>query len=536
LASASATRGISTDALAQLVGAEPIYRRGTPPEAEYTFKHALVQDAAYDTLLRGRRQQLHAHIAAALEDRFPEIVAAQPALLAHHCTEAGLTEQAIAYWLAAGRQGLARSAATEAAALLRRGLALVPALPYSDRCRETELDLQIALGQALAASHTSWGSLELAAVNSRARELAAALNRPRALVSILFNQLWDHWARADLQRAQRLATEIRELGEATGDVVVQVVGCHCEGCIRFTFGEFAAGRERLEKALAFYDPAQRPAYAELLGLDGLVVMRMYLSLSLASLGHLDQAFVQHDAALGEARRLSHPLTLVMPLAVAGISGLRVCWGPGLLLQYADEMLALTTEHRLEHFRMWALIQRGWALTGLGRADEGIPLLAAGLGTFRDNAFVVFRPWALTLLADACRMAGQSHSALAHLAEARGLAEEKKYGFFRPRGFASPAKCCWRRAMLGRPRPATTRRLRSRNGSAPSSGNCAQPPASPGCGVTRASAPKPAICWRQSTAGSPRALARRSCRRRRRCSRSWHELPSVTSQGSHNVRP
>ncbi len=140
------------DALAQLVGAELIYRRGAPPDAEYTFKHALVQDAAYDTLLRGRRQQLHAHIAAALEDRFPEIVAAQPVLLAHHCTAAGLTEQAIAYWLAAGRQALARSAAAEAVSLLRRGLALVAALPDTDRRRETELDLQIALGQALTAS------------------------------------------------------------------------------------------------------------------------------------------------------------------------------------------------------------------------------------------------------------------------------------------------------------------------------------------------------------------------------------------------
>ena len=117
------------DALAQLVAAELIYRRGTPPDAEYTFKHALVQDAAYGTLLRSRRQVLHARIAAALEDRFSEIVAAQPALLADHCSEAGLAEKAVEYWLAAGRRALARSAAAEAVALLRRGLALVPPCP-----------------------------------------------------------------------------------------------------------------------------------------------------------------------------------------------------------------------------------------------------------------------------------------------------------------------------------------------------------------------------------------------------------------------
>jgi tetratricopeptide (TPR) repeat protein len=417
------------DALAQLVGAELMYRRGAPPDAEYTFKHALVQDAAYDSLLRSRRQQLHARIAAALKDRSPAIVTAQPALLAHHCTEAGLTEQAIAYWLAAGRQALARSAAAEAAALLRRGLALVPALPDSDRRRETELDLQIALGQALTARHTNWGVPELAAVFSRARELASTLNRARALLSILYSQLWDDWIRADLRQAQRLATEIRELGDATGDIVVQVWGCHGEGVICSSFGEFAAARAQEEKALALYDPAQRPAHSEVAPFDLVVVIRMWLSWPLASLGHLDQALVQQDTALGEARRLSHPLTLVIALGQTGRSGLRVCWAPGLQLQSADELLAVATEHGLEHFRMWALIERGWSLAGLGRAEEGIPLLTTGLAGFREDGVIFFTPWALTLLGDACRMAGQWHSALAHLAEARGLAEEKEVRWF-----------------------------------------------------------------------------------------------------------
>jgi predicted ATPase len=157
--------------------------------------------------------------------------------------------------------------------------------------------------------------------------------------------------------------------------------------------------------------------------DELVVMRSHFSWPLATLGHLDQALVQQDAALGEARRLSHPPTLAIALAGTGL--LCLCWGPGLPLQYADELLALATEHRLEFFRMWALIGRGWSLAGLGRADEGVALLAAGLAGFRDHGFVIFRPWALTLLADACRMAGQWRAALAHLAETRGLAEEKE---------------------------------------------------------------------------------------------------------------
>ncbi len=273
---------------------------------------------------------------------------------------------------------------------------------------------------------------ELAEVYSRARELASTLNRPRALLSILWSQLWDDWARADLQRARRLATETRELGEATGDVVAQVVGCYSDAWICFTFGEFAAGRAQEEKALALYDPAQRPSYAELMPFDLLVLIKMILAWLLASLGHLDQAVVQRDAALGEARRLSHPLTLVIALAATGL----FCghWGPGLQLQYADGLLALATEHCLEHFRMMALIERGWSVAGLGRADEGIPLLAAGLAGLRDHGFIVWRPWALNLLADACRMAGQWQSALQHLAEARGLAEEKEVRWFQAETF------------------------------------------------------------------------------------------------------
>jgi class 3 adenylate cyclase len=205
------------DALVQLASAELIYRRGTPPDAEYTFKHALVQDAAYGTLLRSRRQQLHAHIAPTLEDRFPEIVTAQPALLAHHCTEAGLTEKAVDYWLAAGRQAWGRSMLAEAVALLRRGLALITALPDGDRRRERELDMQIALGHAIIAFR-GWGAPEAGERYSRARELASTLNRPRALLSALCGEWRVYWARADLKRARQLADEMAALGEVSGDV------------------------------------------------------------------------------------------------------------------------------------------------------------------------------------------------------------------------------------------------------------------------------------------------------------------------------
>jgi predicted ATPase len=409
------------DALAQLVGAELIYRRGIPPEAEYTFKHALVQDAAYSTLLRSRRQQLHARIAATLEDRFPEIVAAQPALLAHHCTEAGLTEEAIPYWLAAGRQAWARSAVAEAVALLRRGLALVPALPDGDRRWETELDLQIALGQALIMNR-SWGAPELVEVHSRTRELASTLNRPRALLFALWGQATDRWVRADLKGAQQLSVELRELGNITGDVSMQILAYWGSGITCFHLGEFTTGRKYQEKAVFLYDPAHRPSYSELVPHDARVLLRLHLSWSLACLGHLDQALFQREMALDEARRLSHPATLAVAVGGAWTTGSFVRLEPGSLLQYADEAMALATQHGLEFYRALALIERGWCLAALGRADEGIPILTAGLAVMVELGFIVYRPRYLTLLGDACRMAGQWHAALDHLTEARRLAE------------------------------------------------------------------------------------------------------------------
>jgi class 3 adenylate cyclase/predicted ATPase len=410
------------DALAQLVGAELIYRRGTPPHAEYTFKHALVQDAAYGTLLRSRRQQLHARIGAALESRFPEIVAAQPALLAHHCEEAGLSEKAIAYWLAAGRHAWARSASPEAVALLRRGLALVPALPESDWRREIELDLQIALGQASIASQ-GWGALEAGEAYARARELASMLNRPRALLIALQGAFQYHISRPDLKRARQLATELLDLGETSGDIPTRVLGY--DSCMyAFNYlGELTAARACAEKALALYDPAHRPFYAELMSNDLLVQMLGHSQWVLASLGYLDQALSQREAVRQEARRLSHPHTVAVAQSFVVFIGSLVRLELEPLLQGADELLALSAEHGLGLYRAFALVFRGWCLAALGRAEEGVPIVTAGLMGCEECGFMVLRPWILTFLGDACRMAGQWQAALRHLAEAQRLAEE-----------------------------------------------------------------------------------------------------------------
>ena len=180
------------DALAQLVSAELIYRRGTPPDAEYTFKHALVQDSAYSTLLRSRRQQLHARIAAILESRFPEVVETQPELLAQHCEEAGLTDTAVGYWLKAGQYAVARWATTAAISQLRKGLDLLSRLPDGSARQLQELNLQIALGYALMAAK-GFSSPEAGAAFDRAYRLWQGLDRPPQLGPVLHGQFVVHF-------------------------------------------------------------------------------------------------------------------------------------------------------------------------------------------------------------------------------------------------------------------------------------------------------------------------------------------------------
>jgi predicted ATPase len=201
-AAAAMPRQQLDDALTQLVQAELIFRRGTPLDAEYTFKHAPVQDAAYSTLLRSRREQLHGHIAATLEDQFPETVASQPALVAWHCAEAGLVEKAVAYWLKAAQQALARSAITEAVALLRKGLAVLSDMPNYEHRQRDELEFQIALGQAFQAV-IGPASPEAGDAYAHTRTLCEQLNKSALLAPVLFGIWIHHLMRGELEASRQ---------------------------------------------------------------------------------------------------------------------------------------------------------------------------------------------------------------------------------------------------------------------------------------------------------------------------------------------
>jgi tetratricopeptide (TPR) repeat protein len=315
----------------------------------------------------------------------------------------------------------------EAVALLGRGLALVRGQPDTDWRREHEFDLQIALGQALVASR-GWGTPELVEVHARARQLALTLNRPRALLSILFNQFWDDWARADVRRARRLGAELRELGGAAGDVLMQMMGCQAGGMTCFHLGELTAGRAYLEKALALYDPAYRPSLSELLSHDARVFLRIFSSWLLASLGHLDQALFQRGAALDEARRLSHPPTLALALGAAG-------WTTGRSFAWSrDCCCSAPTTAGIRHRARIGV--RSYGGSRLSRVvSGGAGTCGRGNSAHQGRRGRLARAWIQSPQAVASgasrgrRMAGEPQPALEHLAEARDLAEETEERWF-----------------------------------------------------------------------------------------------------------
>jgi len=330
------------------VHAELIFRRGTPPEAEYTFKHALVQDAAYGTLLRSRRQHLHAHIATTLEDQFPEIVAAQPALLARHCAEAGLAEKAVGYWLKAGQQAMARSATTEAVTQFRKGLDALAALPDGPGRWQRELDLQIALGAALTVTD-GFAAASVGKGIDRARALAEQIDQPEHLVPLTHVQWAFHATRSERKLALSLAKQIEKIGEARNDILVQLRGRRLAGWTHCYLGEFVAGRALLEQCYDLRHLAGRTSGGGLAE-DPYASMLGQFAVALMYLGHIDQAKSRLNEALSEARRLRHSPTLAIVLLFAVVCAhvieVTTC-SPEMQLR-AEELLVLSTDHGFAH--------------------------------------------------------------------------------------------------------------------------------------------------------------------------------------------
>jgi len=402
-------------ALDRLTNAGLLFVRGTPPQATYLFKHALVQDAAYGTLLRRQRQQMHARIATNLEDRFPDVVLAQPALLAQHYADGGLAEKAVAHWLKAGQRALTGSAMTEAVSQLRKGLDTLAGLPDSPQRRQQELDLQIALGSGLIAA-AGWASAEVDETLSRARALAEQLNQPEALVPLLANQLGFHCVRAEHRLALAVGKQLEQIGKARNDAAVRLLGRFFQGMARFFLGELVAARALLERCMNFADPAHRTITG--LSFDPYANLLAWLALTLSCLGYIDQGRSRMDEAVLEARRIGHAHTLTLVLTHAAWLDSLTCWP----MVHTEELVALSTEHRFPYYLSCALQFHGRSLIVLGQAREALGLLTQGQAQFRSIGGALGLPMLFTSLAEAYAMVGQPAEARNCLAEAAQITE------------------------------------------------------------------------------------------------------------------
>jgi class 3 adenylate cyclase/tetratricopeptide (TPR) repeat protein len=408
------------DALDQLVRAELIFRTGMPPDAEYSFKHALVRDAAYGTLLRSRRLQMHGRIAAILEERFSEIVDSQPEVLAWHCAEAGLVEKAVGYSLEAGRQATARSAMAEAAAQLRKGLDLISDLPESTERYEQEIDLQIALAFALRATK-GLGAPEVADASARARDLCDHLHHPSRLGSVLVEQFSVRLGRGEFEEAEHHAEELRQLSDVWNDARWKFIGLTISGCVSFYLGKFIDARAYYESALSLFDPAYRD-FASVTD-DGYVSALIHLSRALLCLGYVDQARFRRDQALAEAPRVP-PANVAIALRLAwwcdwAIEGMKAAQS---MLRSAEEALAISGEQGLPFASGAASIMRGWCLAAMGQGTQGIQLLLQGLDLYHDTSEQLLLPFYLMLLAETYANANERGEALNRLAEAAEMIE------------------------------------------------------------------------------------------------------------------
>ena len=401
--------------LQQLVDAELIYRRGLQSQASYLFNHALVQDTAYQSLLKSTRKHHHEQIARVLEDRFPEAKETQPELLAHHYTEASLLTQAIPYWQQAGERATQRSANVEAIAHLTTGLELLKSLPDTPERTQQELTLQMALGVPLMATK-GLAALEVGKAYARARELCQQLGETPQLFHVLRGLLQFYTARAEHKIGRELAELCLRLAQSTRDPALLMEAHYPLGNNLFYLGEFVLAREHFEQSLALYDSRQHHSHAFRYGQDTGVVCLSREAWVLYSLGYPDQAAKLSHKAIALAEELSHPHSLVYALSSAAV--LHQYRREGQIVQeQAEAAITLSTERGFTLWVAWGTILRGWALAEQGRGEEGVAQIRQGLAAYQATAAEAAQPYLLALLAEAYEKAGQVEEGLAMLADA-----------------------------------------------------------------------------------------------------------------------
>ena len=414
-------------ALKELIASELVFRRGAGANAVYTFKHALVQDAAYGMLLRERRRALHARIAEILEGRFPEVSESRPEVLAHHCTEAGLIERAADLWGKAGLQSLTRSALMEATSQLNRALAQIATLPGTPCLRRQQIAFQVALANALM--HTKgYASPDTRASFERARlyiEQAEALGEPPDDPLLLFAVMYGFWV-GNLVAFNgamlcQIAAQFLALAERQGATVPLMIGHRLMGTSLKCTGDVAESRAHYDRALALYDPAEHRPLATRFGQDIGVVVLSYRAETLWLLGYPQAARADADRALKDAREIGQAASLMYALAHAARTHLwtRDYATAGALV---EELLALADEKGATAWKAFGMMHRGSVLALTGAGTAAIGMLTSGIGAWRSTGSTLWIPCYRSNLARAHAQYGRFDEAWRCIGEAMTAVE------------------------------------------------------------------------------------------------------------------
>jgi class 3 adenylate cyclase/predicted ATPase len=416
-------------AVNRLIAAGLLFRQGVTPHATYLFKHSLVRDAAYGTLLRQSRRALHARIAETLESQFADIAERQPEVLARHCTEAGLIEKAATLWGKAGQRSLERSALVEATEQLTRALTQIATLPATPALRREQIKLQVAIITPLM--HVKgYAAPETKAAAERARvliEQAEVLGEPPDDPLLLFSVLFSFWTtnfvafKGDALR--ELASQFLALAEKQTATVPLMIGHRMMGSVLHT-GAFAEGRAHLDRAIALYDPDKHRLLATRFGQDIRVAALSYRSWALWMLGYPDAALVDTSRALEEAREIGQAATLMYALVHALLIHIQ-CGNYAAANAEADELVALANEKGALFWKAQGMSKQGCILALTGKAAEAVQMITTGIAAWRSTGSTVWMPLYLSYLARAYAELGQFEYAWRCIDETMTAAETTK---------------------------------------------------------------------------------------------------------------
>ena len=406
--------------LIQLVDAELLYQRGLSPQSRYRFKHVLIQEAAYQSMLRSTRRHHHRRIAQVLEARFPDTCTRHPELVAHHYTEAGLGEQAIPYWQRAGQRAIEHSANLEAISHLTKGLEVLKTLPETPERIHQEITLQLALGGPLLMLKDNT-ALEVVQLYNRALALCQQTGDGRQRFSVLTGLYSVYSAQGSQQTTRELAEQSLALAQDMHDPVLLQVAHTMLGTTLLRMGEFVSARMHIEQGLD--SRSHRQNHAVLLsGVDLEVAGSTWLAWSLWMLGYPDRALAKSHEGLHLAKELSHTHSLAFALFFAAL--LHQCRRETQCAQERlDAAMSLSNEQGFVRWLAGGMMLRGWILAEQGSVEEGIAQLQHGLSTWRTMGSELALPHYLAMLAEAYGKGGRAHEGLCVLVEALAIAHK-----------------------------------------------------------------------------------------------------------------